>query len=265
MTKFQSYIENQNELKPFLPLCHTCDGNTLRNVLESNTLLANSPFTYDTENIVDEDNLYMFYGRPAYRINKTKKPSKIPAYYPICFIFDSKYIEGVKRVFPFDTGAYFVNDSTYSNFFHKDRTLNEFELEADINTPAKLVNLFYSKNKNYYLGIPVENLHIPISEFEVNEYYELIRYKGIAELDDRIATVEVQIGNDLPITNKNLVHIILPSSFKGDKYFYDRLTTNLKLSDSDIETYPTYSGAPSSYFSVILAKIEEFYKNKGFI
>jgi hypothetical protein len=53
----------------------------------------------------NEDIMYFFYGRPAYRFTE-ETATRIEAACPYCFIFDSNTISKAKTIFPFDSGAY---------------------------------------------------------------------------------------------------------------------------------------------------------------
>src|SRR4051794_27358138 len=82
-----------------LPLVHSARSYDLRRIIGRNQI-AVAPC-----DVFNEDLNYFFVGRPAYKFGSRDEEA---TYWelPVCFIFEYDVIPGVKRVFPFDTGAH---------------------------------------------------------------------------------------------------------------------------------------------------------------
>ena len=71
----------------------------LRSILREGELQTEPCAVFD-----DEPLLYLFYGRPAYRVNSQVLSSAIDAYAPVCFIVRPGSVKAPRRIFPFDRG-----------------------------------------------------------------------------------------------------------------------------------------------------------------
>lgn len=264
MKTFKAFVDKEQPFKPFLGICHICDIDCFRSILRTNELEANSEFKYVKDESADRVS-YFFYGRPAYRISEPEEPNQILAYCPVCFVLKYDDSTSIKRIFPFDTGEFHSDVSDYFRFFHKSRKLIDFELNSHVDTPAKVVKLFYGDNTNYYNIEPVKDLKIPGLLLEVLEYYDLIRDRGKNRLDDRKATVELQVDINISISERNLEYIVIPYRYLDDDEVKAKLTSDWCLPLDKIGTYTQIAGSPIQYASVIIEKVQEYYKKKGLI
>ena len=90
---------------------------------------------------------YFFYGRSAYRPNQDENPNSLHHYLPVCLIFKPEASIAIKRVFPFDSGAF--QHDFYRSYLHKDMMLGDFLLEANPESPGRIVRRFFTDNTNY--------------------------------------------------------------------------------------------------------------------
>jgi hypothetical protein len=78
--RFNEYIQGQTPVSSFLPLTHIARAYAFDEMLSGNTL---EPQPCD---VFDEELIYLFYGRPAYRA-KDGNNARLEFEWPIVFIF----------------------------------------------------------------------------------------------------------------------------------------------------------------------------------
>lgn len=127
--RFRAYIEKQEANPSLLPLVHTTSAYSFRDMYEDDTIDPKMCRHFN------EELIYLFYGRPAYRTEKAEF-TDLEFNWPIVFIFDPRMIEGIKRVLPFDTGAFCLN--LYNRFFAKNAQMEDFELPGSQGSVAQI-------------------------------------------------------------------------------------------------------------------------------
>lgn len=185
-----------------LPLTHITDAYRFRAVVEHGELA-----TSDCE-VFGEPLLYLFYGRPAYRVTGSGTGTGLDAYWPICFVLRSDV--AAKRIFPFDTGAF--EKQLFADYCHKDMIREDFELESDPATPRRLVRLFWEGARSYFENRDFSEFAPEPFAFEAKSYNELIRSKANAAFDERHSAIELQLDVPLPLKD-NLIAVIMPADF----------------------------------------------------
>ena len=186
MNPFNRHVLKAQPNNPSLPLTHTCDGYRFQQIAEQNQLQANT-----CENF-QELLVYLFYGRPAYRPGswRYKSASAINAYLPCSLLLNGNLTTGLKRIAPFDTGAYF--NKIYDDFLHPSMQLENFFLKPSIDMPQRIVRMFYASNRNYYFDMP-SDIELPSTAFEAQAYKSIIRARATKTHDDRCSTVESKL------------------------------------------------------------------------
>ncbi|MCX6006912.1 MAG: hypothetical protein NTZ34_06585, partial [Chloroflexi bacterium] len=76
--------------------------------------------------------------------------------------------------------------------------IDDFLLIPQMDMPARVVQLFYGKNINYYGGQPIK-LNVASFGLGISKYYEMSRFKGKAKPDNRCSTIEVQSRTTLDL------------------------------------------------------------------
>jgi len=235
-----------------MPLMHTTDLYRFREILRTSTLSPKPCSVFDGDSL-----LYLFYGRPAYRPNMRTESSSILAYRPVCLILEHDVASSPKRVFPFDSGAYTIG--LYNQHVHDEMDISSFEMKPVPESARKVVRSFFGNNKNYYLGIPNSNLSMPNFAFEANAYYNLISEKGKTPYDDRRASIEIQIKEEIHLSRSNIMAVCMPTSFCDEHEVLNMVTNVWK---ADILPYPSYHASPSedvrSIFDAVIRYLEEF-------
>lgn len=186
-----------------LPLTHITDGYRFRGITEEGALNPTDC------KVFDEPLLYLFHGRPAYRVNGAGGSSGLDAYWPICFLIKPAGIVP-KRIYPFDTGAF--ERKLFADYCHQDMIAQDFELESDASMPARLISLFWGDPRSYFDNRDAALTKPGPFDFEAKSYSELIRAKANAPFDERHSAIELQIDAPVPLKD-NLLAVILPSDF----------------------------------------------------
>lgn len=236
--EFKNFIKKKNKkVLKTLALTHLTEFYNVR------AIIANQKLTATHCKVFNENLLYFFYGRPAYRIGKEKTNTCQKAFHPICFVFDFDKIKKIERVFPFDSGGF----NFYKKFLHPKSKLEDYQLENELVNINDLINFFYSSEMSYFDDNPKAINTKPFEwAFEVESYYGMISNKAITTDDERNSTIEIQTREEMAL--RDLKAIIFPKQEETTMRKQLRLLNiNCKL-----ETYHL-SGItnPNDYFSSI--------------
>lgn len=243
-----------------LPLIHITDSYSFITILSPKRL---EPQHCD---VFEEPLTYLFYGRPAYR-TKHQGDNFLSANLPVAMVFHPGILSStIKRVFPFDSGAFKLN--LYSNFFHRRSGMSDFELEGDIENAKKIVGYFYRSNEEYFHGGSRKNVDIPPFQFEAEGIFELARISAGARSDGtfkpdlRSSSIEIQTSEPIDISD-SLLCLIIPQIFldeKNTKQFIDEINPKY------IETYTgIHNISNESITGILFEKIQKIYKKEGII
>jgi hypothetical protein len=189
-----------------LPYTHVTDAYAFRDVIGSGELRP-TPCR-----VFEEDLLYLFYGRPAYRAAQQEESNGIDAYWPVCFVLDGAKVSPT-RCFPFDSGAF--QRGMYADHVYHRMIKEDFEVDGDPISPPRVIGAFWRDERSYYDADTRRGLRTFDAEaldFEVKAYCDLIASTGRAPFDERASAIEAQL--DAPLQLKgNTVAVILPSEF----------------------------------------------------
>jgi len=212
MSELLDFIEHHNP-QPYLPLMHVTKADIFARYLCKSEKLEPRECP-----VFGEPLLYFFYGRPAYKIDNKNIVITDEYLFPVCFIIDSSNVGKVKRIFPFDTGA-FYNDLYNEHFNTLDKKIDNKEklkecesycLGENMDTPAKFVSAFFGSNERYLTGAFKKDLEFDYFTPTLHKYYSLLCETGKPLSDDRKYSVEIQLENEVALPN-NLLAIVIPS------------------------------------------------------
>jgi hypothetical protein len=178
-SRFRAFVKNAPEAKPRLPLVHSTDTYLFEDALQDGEIRPQTCNVFTGEALT-----YFFYGRPSFRPNADANPSGLVHYFPVCLLFDPNQVTSLKRVFPFDSGAF--HHGFYGAYLHKKMKLGDFGLEPDLATPGKLISLFFGSVPSYLTGRSVSGLKFDPSEFEAASYAALVGSRESNAIDNRI-------------------------------------------------------------------------------
>lgn len=226
-----------------LPLVHTSRAEFL-NSFKNTHALEPSHCAVFQENLI-----YLFYGRPAYRSANGNRYGESIALCPICFVFKPNALsQFVHRLFPCDSGA--VNRPLFEPQLYPS-DLPAIELEPDIESARRLVSLVFHTNKNYFFGKAVTGVGLQAGTVS-HRYYELQMRQGPVDFDDRRSAIEVQFTQRIDLRN-HLSFVVLPREFLEDSGTSDTISN---IWNCDTIAYPTFHGdSPSAYYSVVRHEI----------
>ena len=186
-----------------LPLTHVTDAYAFRDIMASEAL---GPAHCD---VFDDNLVYLFYGRPAYRAMLARESNAIDAYWPICFVM-KPHVAAAKRIYPFDSGAF--ERRLFAGLMHHGMIKEDFELDPDPETPGKLLRLFWRDEKAYFNAAGASDFVPESYQFEAKAYRSLLADSGQGPYDDRCSAIELQVAEAIPLDGNTLA-VILPVEF----------------------------------------------------
>lgn len=253
MSRFAQYIAGNAPAQPALPLVHGTDMFHFTKIGASGAV-APTPCP-----VFNEDLVYLFYGRPSYRVGAHIQPRRTLLYAPTCFLFKPQVATNIARVYPFDTGGYHAG--LYKDYLHASMTLDDFMVGNAPEAPARIVSAFFGDNERYYKG-QQRPLTVNLSAHEVQVYYDMLASTGATEMDDRVCTIEVQATDSVAISG-NLVGLVLPSPAMDDSAIADLVLTEWKV---PFLTYHAFSRLkPIEYHGQVVEKVYELLKNGRYL
>lgn len=203
--RLRRLVSASTEAAPRLPLVHTTDAYFFEDILDEQEITPQPCPVFTGEALT-----YLFYGRPAFRPNLHAEPTSLKHYFPVCLIFKPEWSPTLRRVFPFDTGAF--HNEFYGAYLHKRMKLGDFGLEPFAETPGKVISRFFGSVPAYLTAAPQATSRPDPSEFEAESYIALINAKDGNAIDSRGSGVEVQIDETISIVDA-LSAVILPQNF----------------------------------------------------
>lgn len=250
---FAEFVSASPETEPWLPLFHTCDGFAFRAVLRSQKLVPARC------RVFNENLLYFFYGRPAYRTSGSATSTISSAFFPVALAINIRSIDPPVRIAPFDTGAFAAG--LYEDHIHPRMTIGDFLLEPTLDMPSRVVSRFFETNGRYYHGQPATSSATPFS-FEVESYCSLANTRATSNQDDRSTCVEIQVSSEVLINSDSLSLVVLPTVFLEDKELSEILFGRWGCS---VRTYPIFRSAPQQQIALIYSHAYEFMVSNSLI
>jgi hypothetical protein len=250
--RLRNLIHRQPSAQPPLPLVHTTDVYRLTNVLEDGRLEPRECDVFKGEPL-----LYFFYGRPSYRVNTNEGATALDHYLPVCLLFKSNSVSPIKRIFPFDSGGF--HNALYADAFHKDMKLDDFGLEPDIDTPGRVISLFFETPDAYLRARSAPSVALDASELEAKSYLALIGQRLSNTMDNRVSGIELQFEGPLSI-NGAVEAVVLPDTLYSSPLIESKLAA-LKI---EALPYPQVDRQrPSEYVTKIFDLCFEYYRRSG--
>ncbi len=275
MSSFRNFLQPHTPFNPRMPLVHSTSFQKFRDIIQSHILSPTPCSVFD-----GEDLLYLFYGRPAYRVSKTVTSKGQLRHLPVCFVLEPHSISTAKRIYPFDSGAF--SEGLFNEFL-KGFELDNFHVGDFPEAPQRLVSAFYGNNKNYYFGEVSTNLNVSVLDFEVTSYVDMIKDTTVTfnestkvPSDDRRQTVEIQSDSQVglvpekftdtsgtSVVRNNVLAVVLPQTALDVREISEAVTVIWK---AEPITYKLYNFTkPDEYHSIIREKVADLLERKGVI
>lgn len=240
-----------------LPWVHTTRAALLFNILESKKLAATPCNVFTGEKLC-----YLFVGRPAYKFKTPEQASSWEL--PVVFVVRYKNPPPIKRVFPFDSGAFSKNLlPSYITIFNRDN----YNFGPDVAQIGKLISVFFRDNERYWT-------RSPISDADFEQQYDLgARHQEVRALnrlfneyssqlfDDRSAAVEIQVNDDIELSPKDVLGVVVPSEYARDP----EIMADLKSITQNVEQYDIVPLNAEYHFGQIYSSVKSIYKKFGIL
>ncbi|MHC2002522.1 hypothetical protein ACYQR9_19060 [Methylobacterium sp. CM6241] len=252
----KEYLEASNlEVAKEPPWVHSASSGDIWDFLESEKILAVPCTVFRPEKLC-----YFFVGRPAYKRDDVLNPGDWEL--PMAFVMKFRSPPNIKRVFPFDSGAFSINRfPTYMTMFQ----INRFDISGDPRNIGRLISLVYRTPEQYFF-------RRPMGEEEVKREHDLLpRHREIlavsklagensaAKMDDRAAAIEISVSEDVPLLKEDLVGIVVPSELRREKELWLKLNEMTKF----VETYSHLPASLHGYYARMSECVERIYERAG--
>jgi hypothetical protein len=154
--------------------------------------------------------VYLFYGRPAYRL-KSGTTVQLESSCPCCFVFSPDLLARSHNIHAFDTGAFF--NRLYSHVVDEDFKVEDFSLDNEPQRLNRLISATFTDEAGYIDADKSRLRKVDDAseawELEGRAYLTLLHSPGRNEPDDRVATIEVNFQDPVPL-DKNLLGVVVP-------------------------------------------------------
>ena len=237
-----------------LPFFHTCRGRDFRGIFTKKFLIPSECPEFH------EKLLYLFYGKPAYRIHSTGLSSKDIGRFPVCFVINTKSAGSIKRIFPFDTGA-LIHD-VLKDVCGEEKNPAKYELGTDVDVISQFISFFYGSDKQYFMANPqISQRDIPGFSFELQQIYLLISERSEKQWDNRAYTIESQCVTDISISKTNISAIIMPSIYMNSQEIVDFIFNE----GIEVIPYSLDRADPAHMSPLIIGLAEKYLETQGIL
>jgi len=210
--------------------------------------------------VFGEELVYLFYGRPSYRPYAETANTSLDAFRPVALLFRPEAIAAIRRIHPFDTGA-FAN-GLYGHFIPGHARMQNYEIRPDLEAASKSVSFFFGSNRNYYLGRTAPGASAPPANPTVSSLLGMFQARGLSEVDDRRSAIEVQVAADVKLDSDAIMAICLPSDYCEDDSLLALITEDWK---ADIIGYDIYHDSPMHDMREVMARVKDYLEAKALL
>lgn len=262
-SRLKKFIDDQAAYSRVMPLVHTTNAYSFADICDDDEIVPEECEKFE------EDIVYLFYGRPAYRTEKAEF-SDLSFNWPIVFIFDPSKIHGIEAVYPFDTGAFFLH--LYRRFFSVKSDIKDYKLPGSLEYAAKLVGIFYNDETEYLFGRSRKNVNIPPMNYEAEGIQMMAREPSYTERisedqitrDERSSSFEVHASDAIDIRDATLA-IILPSRYSEVPSVVEALD-RWGLAEDKVRYYEVMGFSEGeSWIGQVYREVAAVYREFGFI
>jgi len=183
-------------------MTHTMDWKQFVEIMDGPHVL-NAPVcdVFEPEKLV-----YLFYGRPCYKMHMGELSSSITSMDTVCILFNSESLPNPKRVYPFDSGAF--HEGFYKDYIHPTDKKEQFEVPATLESAKNMIGTFFGDNLNYYKDKLATNITPKVTELDVITYMNLAGAKHKTRFDSRKSAIEYQIEGNIDLMSVDVLAVI---------------------------------------------------------
>jgi hypothetical protein len=257
----ENISKNIGEQNEFLPFVHTTKSfDSAMKILQKKKLERKLDDVFKGERL-----LYFYYARPARRFKMNSNKSKL--YIPVVFII-KPIIDNIKRIYPFDTGAY--NKYIENGRLNSTTEISDYELSNNLFSIKQYINTIFGDNNNYFYGKCkadselLDNIvRCRKANPDLDNLLNLIAERKDDGIDDRRKTIEIQIANDYHFSGR-LEAVFVPYIFQNDK----KIVKIMKAINAELWGYEYYDISNISndeQIHSIYNSVRKYYTSKGYI
>jgi hypothetical protein len=238
-----------------LPWVHSTSAMNLMDIIADGKILATPCNVFRGENLC-----YLFVGRPAYKILPVENPSAWQL--PVAFVIRFHNPPPVKRIFPFDSGAFHAQRlPSYVTMFR----MEGFNLADNPDLIGRLVSFYFKTPGRYFFRRPAgeeeikEQHNLDMRHAQVLALSRLFLENSSTDFDDRAAAIEIQVEQDLDIRSDNLLGVVMPAEYAR----VPEMMQTIRAITPNIETYDLMPLGTLSHYSLLYAGVKQIYKRAG--
>jgi hypothetical protein len=259
--RVREFVDTFEATGPRMPLTHIAPMFAFRGIVKGDHLVPDECKNYR------EDLTYLFYGRPAYRA-KQETSHLLPWSVPVLFVLDPEKTYRIRRVMPFDSGAFM--SGFYGSVFSERSKASDFELQPSLESAQRLVTALYGDNRRYYFGRSEQTLDISDFDFELQGLNHLAKQPGLQatgsqkQLDERASAVEIQVTEPIDIRACTLA-LIVPETLLPNPLF-QAAVKRWGLAPSQIDSYEgVYGPGSEAWVGMLYERVRRLYRDGGFL
>lgn len=242
-----------------LPLIHSTASHNIESIVDADNIKTSICDVYTTDRLN-----YFSVGRPAY---KGYTGTETAHYWelPGCFIFDFDVVKDLKRIFPFDSGA-FANKKYphYINCLSPD----QFEVSGIDDAVSKLIGAFFGDTRSYFKMESKDRVDFErefsksVFDAEIKALHRLSKHDSTRGFDDRRFTIELQREGDLSLSIHKPLAVIAPAIYFKNPGFRDYVQN---IWGAQPIGYRTRQLSVSAYYSEIYSQVEYYLERMGIL
>lgn len=253
--RFANFACSNTPSAPVLPLVHTTDWWSFRQVIDGSLALVEQRCP-----VFNEDLVYLFYGKPCYRLHQSSEPTSLSAFFLVSVVIEATSIGPLHRVHPFDTGAF--SKGIYQANLHPKMNLKDFELTPSLQAVTEAVDVFYGTNAKYFRGNPKKNVAVGAMDIEAEAFMSIISAPARSPADDRRSAIEIQIRRSVDLANVRVLAVILPEQLLDDPSIQQFIEIDL---GAEPLGYFCPHARPDEDVRAIMTEAKRFYESKSWL
>ena len=213
----------------------------------------------------EENLVYFFALRPAYRLSGSDKKQSIIYFFPVVMLVDTEVMGVPFHVYPFDTGG--ALDGAFDEEGSEDVFLEDYELESTLQAASDHIHWAFDTRADYFDGKLKEGLVDDLPHWDVVPR-TFANIAGLASVgsnrpDRRASAVELAFDGHVPMDRVALM--ILPKQFLEDPRGNNtEVMEGLEAANVEWRVYEWQPNrTPGDFYTEINAMVREYLDERG--
>lgn len=242
-----------------LPAVHTTPAFNLKGIMESSKLDPRPCNAF-----VGESLSYFFYGKPSYKAASDFYESK-QWEMPICLLMPTTAIPQIKRIYPFDSGAFIAKK--HPDYIRK-MDISDFEAAPSADSPPRIIGAFFDSIDDFFRLKPKsadrlnKEFSLNLLDAHIMALRELAADSSLATIDDRRFAIEIQTEKQIPLNATTVDAVVLPDCYFKIDEVRNYITQELQ---AEILMYSTFSLAASDHTALVYDQVYRYLAKKGIV